>query len=181
MRNELPEAVAIFVSWVYTNRINNLCDIAPEALWVLGDRLRSPGFMNEAMRHMFAKYQEEINRQSLKAEMADYVYENTTSVSKLRKFIVELIIYTPLGTNTELLEGDLREPDLQNWKELIRRKGDIVVDVALRGSFFQIGYGTPPYDQASQHLYLEAVTTRPVEDFLERKPRSGTRTLNVTR
>jgi hypothetical protein len=184
MEDELPETISIFVSWVYTGRIPNSCKIAPEALWILGDRLRSPGFMNEAMHHIFARYHRagHMYWESLKAEMADYIYENTTSGSKLRKFIVDLVLHTgPLGVKKELEEEDLREPDLQNWRELIRRKGDLVADVALQGSFFQINSGTPPYDTDVQYLYLEDITTRPVEDFVEGKPRLGTKPLKTTR
>jgi hypothetical protein len=55
MENELPEAISIFVSWAYTGRISDSCRIPPEALWIMGDRLRSPGFMNDAMHQIFAR------------------------------------------------------------------------------------------------------------------------------
>jgi len=173
MEEELPEAISIFVSWLYTGRIALNWEVAPEILWILGDQLRSAAFANEAMHLIFTRY----NREYLEAGTAEYVYENTTEGSKLRRFIRDLV----------LSEGPLRERKHANqvahakykheWKMLIRRQFDLVVDIALEGSFYSEGSLTRPYPYLwEQHSdYLEPINTRPIEDFLKGKQRQGTR------
>ncbi|TVY87224.1 hypothetical protein LAWI1_G007185 [Lachnellula willkommii] len=171
LEEENTEAVSVFVAWLYTGRIPLSCTVTPAALWVLGDKLRSPGFANEAMHFLFRDHAENWCR----AVIAEYVYDNTTSGSKLRSFIKDLILNEgPLSKEA----GVASVADRENWRALIRRGGDLLVDISLEGSFdkcFDIGDNIMAWHWRNHHKYLEPITTRPIEDFLEGKPREGTR------
>lgn len=53
-----------------------------------------------------------------------------------------------------------------------------MVEIAKRGSFFaELEWETTPFYWPSHHKYIEPITTRPIEDFLEGRPREGTRYL----
>lgn len=124
MEDELPKQMHVFVSWLYSGRILP-CFVEPEVLWVLGDILRSPGFANEAMHLMFKR----SSNCFMKAATAAYVYGNSTVGSKLRAYTKDVI----------LNEGPLCDApgvdDVEDWKDLIRQRGDLVVDISLEGSF----------------------------------------------
>ncbi|TVY13192.1 hypothetical protein LARI1_G008920 [Lachnellula arida] len=167
MELEDPKAMSTFVSWLYTGRISSTCVVAPAVLWVLGDRLRSPGFTNTAMHFIFADY----TMTYINAETAEYIYDNTSTGSKLRTFVKDLVLHEgPLS-------GDYGADKENAWRELIRQGGDLVIDVALEGSFTcgNSEQEDRPHDSSNHSKYLEPITTRPIEDFLEGKPREGTR------
>ncbi|TVY31576.1 hypothetical protein LOCC1_G008846 [Lachnellula occidentalis] len=167
MANDDPKTISAFVSWLYTGRIPSTCGVHPTVLWVLGDRLRSSGFTNTAMHFIFAEYAKTY----FQADTAEYIYDNTSSSSKLRTFVRDLIL------NEGPLSGSYASGPENSWRELIRQGGDLVLDIALEGSFF-CNDSEPedrPYYPDNQSKYLEPITTRPIEDFLEGKPREGTR------
>ncbi|TVY51808.1 hypothetical protein LCER1_G006825 [Lachnellula cervina] len=173
MEEEQPEAIAAFVSWLYTGRISSTCTVAPAALWVLGDKLRSPGFTNEAMHFLFRIYYQGT---FITAETAGFSYDNTTSGSKLRLFIKDVILNEgPLSKETELCSDDI-----ESWRALIRQGGDLLVDISFEGSFNNFICDDDQrmaWYYQNHHKYLEPITTRPIEDFLQGKPREGTRNI----
>jgi hypothetical protein len=122
MENEMPEAMSAFVSWIYTGRISTTCKVAPEALWILGDRLRSPSFANEAMHLIFTRYLGEC----LKADAAEYVYEHTSEGSKLRQFIRDLVLAEGPLESCGHPNCDQDAKLKEEWRKLIRRKCDLV-------------------------------------------------------
>ncbi|TVY35119.1 hypothetical protein LSUB1_G006513 [Lachnellula subtilissima] len=173
MLEECPEAVSVFVSWLYTGRIPS-CSTPPLALWILGDALRSPEFTNEAMHALFVECEQDV----IKAETAEYIYANTSRGSKLRTFVKDLVLQeSPLGYGQDSGDENRQSSAYENaWKELIRQGGDLVVDVAMEGSFLYNSIAAPePCRSANHSKYMEPITTRPIEDFLEGKPREGTR------
>jgi len=116
------------------------------------------------------------NATSLKPGAAEAAYTLTSPGSKLRTYAKNLII----------AEGPLRDGILdtanaqraKGWGELIQRGGDLVYDVVVaeKKSFSQecdpdccLG----SYCDKNQEAYLEKITTRPLEEFLERKPTTG--------
>jgi hypothetical protein len=52
--DEVPDGIGTFISWVYTGRISSTLTL--QALWVMGDRIRSPSFPNDIMSLMFDYY-----------------------------------------------------------------------------------------------------------------------------
>lgn len=172
LEEENIEAVSVFVSWLYTGRIPLSCTVTPATLWVLGDRLRSPGFANEAMHFLFREYA----KNWCVAATVGYIYDNTTSGSKLRAFIKDTILNEgPLSKEAQLFTNGS-----ESWRALIRQGGDLLVDISLEGSFDKysdIDKTILAWHWKNHHQYMEPITTRPVEDFLEGKPREGTRNI----
>jgi hypothetical protein len=167
LSEHVAEEVQVFVSWVYTGRIAG--EVKPEKLWVLGDNLGSPLFMNEAMHLLFRKY----DGNWIFADDADYVYKNTAQGSKLREFILEVILTNgPLSVGAKCDGGG----DIDNWCSLIRRGGDIVVDVARKGCFSKVDEKEEevPYDPKYQDKYLVPEKTRDVDEFIQGKMQGST-------
>ena len=177
LRDELFELMSIWVAWLYTGRIPPACKLSPEVLWILGARLESPAFRNEAMLGMFSRYSQ-LNHDDeygyryddLTPDMADYIYENTTKGSKLRNFVVEWVLLVgPLGKRGSEMEG--------KWRRLIRRKGELVADVALKGSFINGNDGPNwegwHYADDLDTDYFESIPTRPIEDFIGKNQSQG--------
>lgn len=164
MTQENAEHMAAFTTRIYTGTIMNE-DVL--ALWVLGDKLRSPAFTNEVMHLVFSKYEYD----SLYASDTEYVYRNCPKEAKLRKFVKELI----------LCKGPLSSPCyLEEWLALLAQGGDLVTDIIGEGGSFRDEIDDPdgkiiPYKPYKQPEFLEPITTRPVEDFIHGKMRSGTR------
>jgi hypothetical protein len=167
VREEIPKAMKIFVSWLYSGQI--LSSTFPHVeMWLLGDRLRSPQFTNEVMHTLFGKcYERRIH-----AEEYQLMFANTTPESKLRKYFRDVVLSEgPLQERWN--DGDVLT---EAWKDLVKQGGELVVDIAMRGSFCN----SPEDDEEpwfyNQHYkYLEPITTRPIEDFIAGKPREGTR------
>lgn len=168
--DESLETVTIFVSWMYTGQVLP-GPVLNESLWILGDRLRSQYFVNDIMHLLLAKYTDVEGRYYglLEAAAADLAYRNTTSGSKLRKFIKDIIL-----TNPPLSFTPEEIPTFgQDWKALITRGGDLVVDVALHGSFCYKNPDDVLWVVENQEEYLEPIKTRPLVEFMEGKCRNN--------
>ncbi|TVY65575.1 hypothetical protein LSUE1_G009174 [Lachnellula suecica] len=167
LEEENPTAIAVLISWLYTGHISQSCSIAPEELWVLGDRFLCSDFSNAVIRHLFSH----CTRNHVAIKTVQYAYENTVSGSKLRAFIKDMI----------LVEGPLNgaladEDDEEAWRDLIRCGGDLVIDIALEGSFNSYeNVDKRPYYWKNQPKYLQPIVSRPIEDFLKGKPRDRKR------
>ena len=80
-----------------------------------------------------------------------------------------------------LSEGSLqkrRDEDetTEGWKKLVKREGELVVDIAMRGSFCNSPEDeVKPWFYKWHYQYLEPITTRPLEDFIAGKPAQETR------
>ena len=165
VRNEKPAAIKVFVSWLYSGQfLPSPFDLFE--LWLLGDRLRSPHFCNEVMHKLFGKFVDEM----MYAEDYQMMFARTSPESKLRQFCRDMILAEgPLA-------DDLSDERRAGWEELVKQGGELVVEVALRGSFFQeLKYENAPYYWKFHHRYLEPITTRPIEDFIAGRLRQGTR------
>jgi BTB/POZ domain len=134
---ELPadclDTVSAFVKWIYTGVIDSN---APEAehreadpvyhekLWIFGDRIQSPKFMNSITELLFSKYMEG----RAPPAVVDYIYENTQPGSTLRKLL----------TASVAAEGPLHPRyghHAKEWNDLVWEGGDFVLDVVLSGGF----------------------------------------------
>jgi BTB/POZ domain len=102
--DEDVENLNIFTSWIYTSQILGASGLV--GLWVLGDRLRSPGFANEIMHTLFGKYVN-CGGQYMTAHDAIFIYDNTHQNSKLREFTKQLLMLDGLLCGYSLkLAGD---------------------------------------------------------------------------
>ncbi|KAH7360686.1 hypothetical protein BKA65DRAFT_577604 [Rhexocercosporidium sp. MPI-PUGE-AT-0058] len=127
----LPEeniaAVSTFIDWVYSGQLNS--SLSLEALWALGERLRSPEFCNEAMYMMFSMYAENW----LLAESAEIAFTETIESSKLWLFIHDLIASRgPLCGRAVM---GMWAGYVSDWHYLIKKGGELVLDVVKDGSF----------------------------------------------
>jgi hypothetical protein len=124
------------------------------------------------MYFMLGKYR---NRW-INAADVEFVYKNTTEVSKLRSFTRDLIITMgPLSETCVMNEDWIRE-----WHSLIKAGGDLVLEIAqAKSSFSNYSYHTP-YDVTAQDEYLLPITTRSIEDFMAGKKRTGSGNRNHT-
>ncbi|TVY56778.1 hypothetical protein LSUE1_G009942 [Lachnellula suecica] len=168
VQEEDPKAIQAFVAWLYSAQIlPTACPLSD--LWLLGDRIRSPEFMNEVMHTIF----ERIEKERIEASEYKQMFIATSPDSKLRQLFRNTILQEgPLG-----VDNDYSDDFMEAWKDLMKQGGELVVDIALRGSLFTIGTCTE-HRWKSHNKYLEpieAFTTRPIEDFIAGKPRAGTR------
>ncbi|TVY65576.1 hypothetical protein LSUE1_G009173 [Lachnellula suecica] len=168
MEDDDPTELSVFVAWLYTGRIPASCLISPAFLWVLGDKLRSPGFANEAMYFLFEDFKDDI----MTPGTAEYVYANTSTGSKLRAVVKDVI----LNEGPFYPYFALSDAELEGWKDLIRQKNDLVVDISLEGAFNRNNPNLEDraYFWKNHYKYLEPITTRSIEDFLQGVPRGGT-------
>ncbi|RDL40621.1 uncharacterized protein BP5553_00600 [Venustampulla echinocandica] len=168
--DESLEEVNVFVSWMYTGQIfpGLVCD---ESLWILGDKLRSQYFANDIMHLLISKYANlpPDSGHYIEAATADMVYSNTTSGSKLRKFVKEVILVEgPLS-----IDNSGGQKFKEDWKALIARGGDLVTDIALEGSFYNEDFGEGPWYPSNQEKYLEPIQTRSLVEFTQGNSRSA--------
>lgn len=165
---ENPVAIKIFVSWIYTGRIFG-CLVPLEQLWVLGDRLRCPGFELEIMYHLFDKY----DTAWMGLDAAVFTYSNTTEGSKLRRFVQdEIAADGPLhqvAIDRSISEGSSSWE--AEWRDLIRGGGDLVVDVVVKGGFTNFRskedkkFGRRDRDNHSR--YLPSYSTRCIKHIIK--------------
>ncbi|KAI9673910.1 MAG: hypothetical protein M1817_002116 [Caeruleum heppii] len=123
--DDLPEAFELFVQWLYTNTF----DFKPsralhlEHIWVLGDKLGSPGFKDQAMLQCFVTYLDAPKPPLPHPGMVNYVYKNTGLGAKLRRFFADLV-------SDRLNEITIKDPA---WRDIFGGGlGDFVVDVMER-------------------------------------------------
>jgi hypothetical protein len=92
---ELPEddqrVVAAFVHWTSSGAIDAASKEIPKQeshfykrLWIYGDKILAPNFCDFALEFLIQKYRSG----KIRATDIEYVYENTTVGSKLRRFLV---------------------------------------------------------------------------------------------
>ncbi|KAF4635992.1 hypothetical protein G7Y89_g2082 [Cudoniella acicularis] len=107
----------------------------------------------------------------MSAETAGFAYNNTRCGSKSRIFVKDHI----LADGPLALGLSANDKSRKDWKVLIRG-GDLVIDIGLAGSFYHEGGAVEmPYYWENHHKYLEPITTRPLQDFIDGKLRAGTR------
>lgn len=165
---EAPDDVVAFVAWIYSGHIE--CDLNAARLWTLGDRLRSPDFCNDVMYLLMDTYGSYTrdSGQWLSAATVDYIYDHTTEESALRRFVRDNIISDGPLCERALKEQSDREGFKEEWIGLIRRGGDVVVDVAMVAGFSNDKDNEEaPYISANQHKYIvDMKGTRPIQDFV---------------
>ena len=171
MPEDDPEAIKSFVPFVESGQAYSKLSL--EELWALGQRLQTVAFTNEIMHMIFRR--EDSGEDYLEAENANNAYALTLPGSKLREYYKQLILTGgPLSRENVENSTENDYPDeegLQKWTELIERGGELVDDIVVNEG----GTFSRPFHWEKQDQYLESVTTRPLSDFLEGKPRSGTR------
>jgi hypothetical protein len=176
--DELFEPMTAWIAWIYTGHVPPTCKLTPEALFIFGERLKSPAFRNELMLCLISRYSRMGHKEEffedITPKMADYVYQNTVKDSKLRRFVVDWILevcpLTEDGDNglhfmrTEKEKEEMR----REWRQLIKRNGDLVSEVALRGSWFENSWNQ---DSVARGFAMDTIEyfepDRPIEDFLE--------------
>lgn len=165
---EAPDDVVAFLAWIYSGHIE--CDLNAARLWTLGDRLRSPEFCNDVMYLLMDTYGSYTHDsgQWLSAATVDYIYSHTTEESALRRFAKDDIISDGPLCERALREQSDKEEFKEEWIELIRRGGDVVVDVAMVAGFSNDKDNEEaPYISANQHKYIvNTKGTRSIEDFV---------------
>ncbi|KAK0124524.1 hypothetical protein ONS95_009473 [Cadophora gregata] len=172
---ENPNVVAGFLTWAYTGHIES--SSTAEELWVFGDRIASPRFMNEAMHLIFAIYGR--HERWLSAKGAFVAYNHSAPISKLRSFVENYVdIHGPLceeAINSEAFHLGNHEYE-RDWQALIEEGGKLTVDIALGNGVRHQGFAwdedcVPPRLGFEQWVYMVRVTTRVVEDFIQGKMR----------
>ena len=134
-------------------------------LWVLGDRFRSPLFINEVIYSLFDKFyvQEYLTTQEI-----EFVYSHTSETSKLssRKFAKQLnMIHAPLSENALKKNNPPYEAD---WHFLIRQGGNLVLDLVKHGCLLTKDEGThlsAPYWGRIKDLTLNRSLLDPSRTF----------------
>jgi hypothetical protein len=149
-----PSHIQAFATWTYTGVIDwellqststEADPLIHEKLWVLGDKIESPKFLNCVTQLLFSKYKEA----RVPIEAIDYIYENTLSKSLLRKLLIRSVTSEgPLHRNAGLDKGT-------QWKKLVFSGGQFVLDVVLSGGFCLWNDFMSPRSQ--QHDYLSSV------------------------
>lgn len=123
---ENEQEMSKFVTWLYTGALKCEYEFPACALWVLGDKLGAPAFINEAMYSIGDHYAAE----NLFAATAQYVYSNTIPGSKLRSFLCDVIQFEgPFAAETTAgWEKDEVQIYHAEWISLLGQGGDIVTD-----------------------------------------------------
>lgn len=181
---ELPEEIVAFLAWIYSGTIESNLNVVN--LWVLGDRLGSPLFCNDAMYLFMNTYGSTLSEggQWLSAKTVDYVYSQTSENSALRCATRDVLRGEGPLCDRALAAHPNDDHYETEWSSLIFRGGAIVFDVATVSSFSNdnsiakdgsgLYYPEAPYLWVNQHKYLmDTKTTRPIEDFIKGIKRRG--------
>ncbi|KAH9222774.1 hypothetical protein DL95DRAFT_502186 [Leptodontidium sp. 2 PMI_412] len=139
---ESKEGISTFISWVCSGQIRS--SVCAEELWVLGDKPRSPKFCNEVMCFIIGMYgnSSKDGGRWLSARSMDFIYEKATETSSLMLFARHLLraggplCPRAIRDETKFTKDGAYEKD---WRELIKRGGDLVLLIAFETSFFQDG------------------------------------------
>lgn len=171
---ETPEAVAGFLTLVYTGHISSTAYV--EELWAQGDRFSSPVFMNEVMHPIFAIYGQ--HDRWLSARGTDIAYSQTAPGSKLRNFIREYVdCHGPLCPRAITDEEILNEDGAygRDWRTFIEGGGELVSYMALaHGARYKKATGdyTPSLVHLDQGEDMVDETSRGINDFIQGKMRA---------
>ncbi|KAL2074397.1 hypothetical protein VTL71DRAFT_8175 [Oculimacula yallundae] len=170
---ETPEAVAGFLTWACSGHIES--PTCPEELWALGERLRSPKFMDEVMHLIFAVYGR--YERWLSARGAEVACDQTMPESKLRKYVFRNVsLHGPLCKAAIKDEFSFKKEGIfeRGWLTSIKGGGELVSHMALgRGARkpraeaengIQLCFGPDMQDK-----YLVGVVSVKVEDFIQGK------------
>ena len=119
---ETADGICALIAWVYSGQLESSLPL--EELWVLGDRLQSPGFANAAMYQIFDRYGT-VGSSWMTAKQAKYVFDNTSSGSLLSVFTGDLVSTDgPLSPRAieEAVERDKWGSYEEEWKTFIRKE-----------------------------------------------------------
>ncbi|KAL5326787.1 hypothetical protein ACEPPN_004476 [Leptodophora sp. 'Broadleaf-Isolate-01'] len=165
---ESKEGIYTFISW----------------LWVLGDKLRSPKFCNEVMCFIIGMYgnSSKDGGRWLSARSMDFIYEKATETSSLMLFARHLLraggplCPRAIRDETKFTKDGAYEKD---WRELIKRGGDLVLLIAFETSFFQDGLceflddKEAPWTLANHKKYMLPTTSTTAKVYLMEKALSA--------
>ncbi|KAK0129626.1 hypothetical protein ONS96_000190 [Cadophora gregata f. sp. sojae] len=186
----LPEEskiqVAAFLGWVYSGQIHS--EESAEELWMLGDRLRSPEFANEAMYFMMDMYGASSveGGRWLSPASLELAFSGTMDGSKLQLFARDLMkTHGPLCPRAVDEEAcfDSSKAYEKDWHEFINKGGELAVIMATEVGFFHDymefesdAQSEPakaaPYEAPNHVKYMLTVTSRALEEFVQGKKRS---------
>lgn len=173
---EAVEAVKAFLVWVYSGLVVE--NDTREGLvyqWILGTKLQSPRFMNEAMHAIVNSLYEGDNQVFMSPAEAKLIYEKTAEDSKLRAFS-NYHIRTSRPKSTVARSGARRHPSWSHWvgewDEVLREGGDLAED------FKEAAISDPRNDSDEDDLprhnlvdgvagYLDTTAEMPIEVFLD--------------
>lgn len=166
--DDKPEAIGAFITWVYSGQVESF--LGAEELWVLGDKLQSPAFANEAMHLIYSIYG--LNPSDggtwLTAAAADYVWNNTGDESRLRIFMKELISHDGPLCQRALETTSESAKMKEDWHKLIEDGGELVLEIFRSGSFLtKDDTKESPWREKNWHKYLLPVDMPPIDDFIE--------------
>ncbi|KAF4624071.1 hypothetical protein G7Y89_g14102 [Cudoniella acicularis] len=170
-----PGSMAAFVRWAYTGSLvvlgqNILDDPVYEeiggyvfsCLWILGGKLSALKFTNDAVRNFMCGFENE----RISAGVAEYVYGNTTSASKLRLFVRDHLTTKSPFCDCECLD----ETERKEWAELLGKGGELVVECMFGGGLHNCADGAsltlPPFHS----IYLEDIGGLTVKEWYNQKP-----------
>ncbi|RDW83141.1 hypothetical protein BP5796_04632 [Coleophoma crateriformis] len=179
MPDEDVKDIMVFINWIYSGTVIITDENEVTKYWLLGERLLSPRFANEVMYSIFNKFL----RVHAEPKFCENCYAGTIPGCKLRQFARDLITFNPpalpQGQDVNfcafLAANVVSAQAAHEWWEIIRKGGDLVLDVCTRGSFTHLPghlYRPTPCAPVNHHRYLLPITTRPIEEFLEGRSRT---------
>lgn len=168
LQEDNEKDIRAFVLWTYTGDVRashrNLQHIkfglkVSVRLWALGDKIMAPRFCNELMQGIFFF----SNHHVMRAPYAEYIYALTGENSKLREYVIAVIVH----------EGDAKNSARDSdWMVLLAKGGDLAVDMVLAGAFTYGCEACEAQDQKSpwgakiRSKYLEDCSGPSAEDWI---------------
>ncbi|KAJ4993940.1 hypothetical protein SVAN01_00417, partial [Stagonosporopsis vannaccii] len=164
-----PAVFRIFVQWIYFGTVPDRLGLSRLStgkavsnsflLWTLGDYLQADAFKDKIMRELYASYSlegyhDECGFVEFTAAEIDYCWSQTTSNSKLRKFVLETLSH-------HVVFGDyVRVTSENDWYKLFVKHADlqmqIIATIASSSNFF----GDDVTEAPELESYLEVVEAK---------------------
>jgi hypothetical protein len=142
-----PAIFSLFVEWLYYGCYHSFSAVSNPSIdarcWVLGNKLLCIDFQNYVMRRLYVQYTTPMFGRPMTCDDVRYVWGNTSSGSKLRKFYMNFVV-EHFGSPVKLLGSST------DWDTILQNQPEI--RISLLDKFRQSTFSSSRVEIVDKYL-----------------------------